>query len=148
VRALKIDTAQRSRGIRIFFLVFFALAILVGCLIPDPYPWKIYKSMPYIRSLIESIFSSKAQFLNFVHALGFVVLTPLALVTLRRPVWQVVLLVSVFAAIAEMFQWFVPSRSANFGDIGRNLLGVLIGTLIHYYFKRAIRVPVDTSLSQ
>ncbi|MFC1769545.1 VanZ family protein [Nitrospirota bacterium] len=126
-------------------LVLLSVIILIGCLLPSPYTWKIFKFMSFLKPLIGTFFSSVYQFWNFVHALGFVVLTPLALATVRLPRWQVVMGVAGFAALAELFQWFVPSRSANIGDVGRNIFGVVLGTLIYYFLKSATSVSEEQS---
>lgn len=117
---MSLSDPQNLRRIRLALaLVWFALglAILAGSLLPNLGPSSFHIPLPHADKLVH--FSAWALLAVFA---------PLLLLRFASRLAAASALFLMSGAI-ELAQAFLPTRSASFGDLAANGLGILVGTL-------------------
>ena len=117
---MSLSDPQNLRRIRLALaLVWFALglAILAGSLLPNLGPSSFHIPLPHADKLVH--FSAWALLAVFA---------PLLLLRFASRLAAASALFLMSGAI-ELVQAFFPTRSASFGDLAANGLGILVGTL-------------------
>jgi len=73
------------------------------------------------------------------HLFAFVILGLLLRLSFRISYWQSLLLLIGYGAFIEISQYFTPDRSAEFADIGADMIGSFAGLKLFKYLRKALR---------
>ena len=73
------------------------------------------------------------------HIFAFVVLGLLFRLGFRLNGWKILAVLILFGISIEVSQYFTPTRSAEWADIGADTIGSLIGLKLYKYLRRIFR---------
>jgi len=73
------------------------------------------------------------------HLFAFVVLGLLLRLGFRVSYRQSLLLLMGYGAFIEISQYFTPDRSAEFADIGADMIGSFVGLKLYKYLRKVVR---------
>lgn len=110
-------------------------------------PWIILMIIISIQSSISSIdvpqlgitFMDKILHFSVFGVLGLLIIRGMMLSNIKRSLIWTLIIGSMFAALDEWHQFYVPGRDASFYDFVADVLGILFFSLAYYWYQRKKR---------